>query len=147
MGMIVDEWLVPVTDGKFSCSLQHARSFTYTATVEEEKDYEFIRRTYLPDLILDYHNVLYYASHSLDRPSLLTQCMTVSIWVANTPHLTRSFTEAKRMTELMDALALSSKAIVLTDPKEDRVYENGQTLGIWRVSAPENDEADFEPRK
>ncbi|KAJ5291285.1 hypothetical protein N7478_000536 [Penicillium angulare] len=129
VGMVVDEWLVPVED------------------VEEEKDYEYIRRTYLPDLILDYHNVLYYASHSLDRPNLLTQCMTVSIWVANTPHLTRSFTEAKRMAELMDALALSSKAIVLTDPKEDRVYDNGQTLGIWRVHVPENEEAGFEPRK
>lgn len=109
---------------------------------DEERDYEHIRRTYLPDLILDYHNVLYYASHSLDKPSLLSQCMTVSIWVANTPHLTRSFTESKRMSELVDALALASKAMVLTDPKHDRVFENGQTLGIWRVTAPENEEGD-----
>ncbi|KAJ5728789.1 uncharacterized protein N7483_003297 [Penicillium malachiteum] len=129
VGLIVEEWLVKVDD------------------VDEEKDYGYIRRTYLPDLILDYHNVLYYASHSLDKPLLLTQCMTVAIWVANIPHLTRSFTEAKRMSELMDALALSSKAMVLTDPKEDRVYENGQTLGIWRVSGSEDDEAVFEPRK
>ncbi|KAJ5937803.1 hypothetical protein N7454_004145 [Penicillium verhagenii] len=129
VGMVVDEWLVKAEDA------------------EEESDYEHIRQTYLPDLILDYHNALYYASHSLEKPFLLAQCMTVSIWVASTPHLTRSFTESKRMSELMDALALSSKAMVLTDPKEDRVYENGQTLGIWRVSGPENDEAVFEPRK
>ncbi|KAJ5578085.1 uncharacterized protein N7459_007049 [Penicillium hispanicum] len=124
VGLVVDEWLVTSDDA------------------EEERDYEHIRRTYLPDLILDYHNVLYYASHSLDKPSLLSQCMTVSIWVANTPHLTRSFTESKRMSELVDALALASKAMVLTDPKHDRVFENGQTLGIWRVTAPENEEGD-----
>lgn len=45
------------------------------------------------------------------------------------------------MRELMDALALASKAMVLTDPKHDRVFENGQTLGIWRVSVPEGDES------
>ncbi|KAJ5627825.1 hypothetical protein N7490_010053 [Penicillium lividum] len=127
VGLVVEEWLVTATDA------------------EEESDYEYIRRTYLPDLILDYHNALYYASHSLEKPFLLTQCMNVSIWVASTPHLTRSFTASKRMAELMDALALSSKAMVLTDPKEDRVYDNGQTLGIWRVTAPDNDEAVFEP--
>ena len=68
--------------------------------------------------------------------------MTASVWVANTPHLTRSFTESKRMGELLDALALASKAMVLTDPKQDRVFENGQTLGIWRVTAPENENGD-----
>jgi nuclear pore complex protein Nup107 len=109
---------------------------------EEERDYEHIRQTYLPELILDYHNALYYASHSLDKPTLLTQCMTVSIWVATIPHLTRSFTNAQRMGELVDALALASKAMVLTDPKYDRTFENGQNLGIWRVSVPEGEESE-----
>lgn len=68
--------------------------------------------------------------------------MTVSIWVANVPHLTRSFIESKRMGELMEALALASKAMVLTDPAHDRALDNGQTLGIWRVSpAKESDES------
>ncbi|KAJ5180660.1 hypothetical protein N7492_003870 [Penicillium capsulatum] len=124
VGLLVEDWLVAADD------------------VEEEQDFEYIRRTYLPDLILDYHNVLYYASHSLDKPGLLSQCMTVSIWVANVAHLTRSFTESKRMGELMEALALASKAMVLTDPAHDRALDNGQTLGIWRVSPPqENDES------
>lgn len=47
------------------------------------------------------------------------------------------------MAELVDALALASKAMVLTDPKNDRTFENGQTLGIWRVSVPEGDESQF----
>lgn len=92
--------------------------------------------------MLDYHNVLYYASHCLDKPSLLSQCMTVAIWVSSIKHLTSSFTESKRMGELMEALALASKAMVLTDPAQDRVLDNGQTLGVWRVSpAKENDES------
>lgn len=48
------------------------------------------------------------------------------------------------MSELMDALALASKAMVLTDAEGgDRVSENGQTLGIWRVKVPEDDESDL----
>ncbi|KAJ5147374.1 hypothetical protein N7526_000726 [Penicillium atrosanguineum] len=126
VGLIVDEWL------------------STSINADEEQDYAYIRKTYLPELILDYHNALYYASHSLDKPTLLTQCMTVSIWVANVPHLTRAFTEAQRMAELMDALALASKAMVLTDSEGgDRVFENGQTLGIWRVKVPEDDESDL----
>lgn len=111
------------------------------ATADEERDYKHIRRTYLPEIILDYHNALYYASHSLDKPNLLTQCMTVSIWVANNPYLTTSFTEAQRMSELMDCLALAGKAMVLADPKNDQSFPNGQTLSIWRVDVSEDDEA------
>ncbi|KAJ5491171.1 hypothetical protein N7539_002738 [Penicillium diatomitis] len=123
VGLIVDEWL-----GK-------------SDEVDEERDFEYIRRTYLPELVLDYHNALYYASHALEKPNLLSQCMTVSIWVANNGHLTRSFTQAQRMSELVDCLALASKAMVLTDPKNDVTFPNGQTLGIWRVSVPEDDDA------
>ncbi|KAJ5682266.1 hypothetical protein N7462_005431 [Penicillium macrosclerotiorum] len=122
VGLVVDEWLPTSKDDT------------------EERDYAHIRRTYLPELLLDYHNALYYSSHSLDKPSLLTQCMTTSIWVANNAHLTRAFTEAQRMTEFMDCLALAAKAMVLTDPKHDRTFENGQTLGLWRVSVPEDEE-------
>ena len=88
--------------------------------------------------------MLYYASHALDEPNLLAQCMAVATWVANTPHITRSFTEAERMAELVDALALASKAMVLTDPKNDHVFDDGRTLGIWRVSASEEGEADLQ---
>ena len=133
---------LPLTMVSFpSCNLEEQWKLTILEQADEEKDYEHIRRTYLPDLILDYHNVLYYASYSLDKPGLLSQCMTVSIWIATIPHLTRSFTEAKRMGELMEALALASKAMVLTDPAHDRMNDRGQTLGIWRVSAPKEDES------
>ncbi|KAI2791248.1 hypothetical protein POX_c04105 [Penicillium oxalicum] len=122
VGLIVEEWLGKSDDA------------------DEERDFEHIRRTYLPEIVLDYHNALYYASHALEKPNLLSQCMTVSIWVANNAHLTRSFTEARRMSELVDCLALASKAMVLTDPKNDVTFPNGQTLGIWRVSVSEEDD-------
>lgn len=148
VGFIVDEWLVKSDNGKPSyshlpapcCFISYKTFILILATVDQERDYEHIRRTYLPEMILDYHNALYYASHSLDKPTLLTQCMTVSIWVANIPHLTHSFTEAQRMSELVDCLALASKAMVLTDPKNDHTFHNGQTLGIWRISVSEEDE-------
>lgn len=108
---------------------------------DEEQDYAHIRRTYLPELILDYHNALYYASNTLEQPELLTQCMVVATLVAKIPHLTRSFTEAQRMAELMDVLALAGKAMIITDPKHDAVQESGQTLGVWRVSVPDGDDA------
>lgn len=44
------------------------------------------------------------------------------------------------MSELVDCLALASKAMVLTDPKNDVTFPNGQTLGIWRVSVSEEDD-------
>lgn len=45
------------------------------------------------------------------------------------------------MSELMDCLALAAKAMVLADPKNDQSFQNGQTLSIWRVNVPEDDEA------
>lgn len=59
--------------------------------------------------------------------------MSVSIWAASKPHLTRSFTESGRMTELVEALALSSKAMVLINLSRDRHLDRGQLPGIWNV--------------
>ncbi|KAJ5902139.1 hypothetical protein N7495_002667 [Penicillium taxi] len=122
IAVMVDEWLLP------------------SENEEEERDYEHIRRTYVPDILLDYHNVLYYSSHTFEQPNLLSLCMTVAIWAASTPQVTKAFVDSQRMAELMDVLALSSKAMVLTDPKQDRVSEDGQTLALWRVSTAENDD-------
>src|SRR3954452_1057467 len=64
LGLVVsDDWLGTSTDA------------------DEEKDYDKIRTTYLPELVLDYHNAMHYASHCLERHDLLTQCMIVSVWV------------------------------------------------------------------
>lgn len=83
--------------------------------------------------------MVYFASFSLEKDHLLTQCMVVSIWVANYVHLTNAFTQAKRVSELMDALALSSKALVnrKTNPKFSRDEIN--QLRIWDVEVTEEE--------
>jgi nuclear pore complex protein Nup107 len=129
LGAVVsDDWLVTSTDA------------------DEEKDYDQIRTTYLPELVLDYHNAMHYASHCLERHDLLTQCMIVSVWVANFKHLTDAFTKSRRMAELVDALALSSKAMVnrnlefqLSNKKKDHHFEKGQELKIWDVEIPQKE--------
>ncbi|KAJ5082652.1 Nuclear pore protein [Penicillium argentinense] len=116
-------------------------------TAEEEEDYAYIRRTLLPELVLDYHTALYYAAETLEKPELLTQCMVVATLVAKIPHLTRSFVEAQRMAELMDSLALAGRAMVFTNSKQDVVKESGQTLGLWRVNVPEHGDAAMPQKK
>jgi nuclear pore complex protein Nup107 len=93
--------------------------------------------------MLDYHNAMYFASYCLEQNNLLTQCMVVSIWVANYEHVTLAFTQAKRVTELMDALALSSKALVnrnTTPAKSSKEnLERAQELKIWDVEVTEEE--------
>jgi nuclear pore complex protein Nup107 len=91
--------------------------------------------------VLDYHNAMYFASHCLEQNNLLTQCMVVSIWVANYEHVTLAFTQAKRVAELMDALALSSKALVNrnTTKSSKEACERGQELKIWDIEVTEEE--------
>jgi nuclear pore complex protein Nup107 len=72
--------------------------------------------------------------------------MNLSIWVATRPHLTRSFTESKRMAELVDALACSSKAMVVETATKDRHLESGQYPFIWKVQVREEDGDDAVPQ-
>lgn len=142
-GEVVGNWLVEAENSKrytfHQVSIHPADHF---CAADEEKDYEYIRRTYLPELLLNYHNALYYASYCLSKPNLLTQCMSLSIWVASKPHVTRSFTESRRMAELVDALALSAKAMVVTNLPRDRHLDQGQLPGIWNVGKADGDDGE-----
>lgn len=88
---------------------------------------------------------MYYASHTLERHDLLTACMVVSIWAANYEHITRAFTKSRRMAELVDVLALSSKALVIRDSNQRKssadhsTFEKGQEVKIWDVTIPEEE--------
>ncbi|CAG7955941.1 unnamed protein product [Penicillium olsonii] len=129
---VLEEWIGAVADEEWLPTSPDA---------EEEADFVHIRKTYLPELLLDYHNAMYFASFCLERNDLLTQCMIVSIWVANYEHITRAFTQAKRMGELMDALALSSKALVIrnTNPSKNSKDERARELSIWDVEITEEE--------
>ncbi|KAL4905953.1 hypothetical protein BDW74DRAFT_167585 [Aspergillus multicolor] len=104
----------------------------------EAAELEQIRTTYIPELFLEYHSALYYCAHIVSS-ELLVQCMNLAMQVAENPLLTRSFTAGKRMAELMDALALSSKAMVNTRAKPDARSAGGESLGLWAVNVSEED--------
>ena len=100
---------------------------------------EEIRQTYIPELFLDYHNALYYAAHVLSG-EILVQCMNLGMQVSENEHLTRSFIGAKRMRELVDALAVSSKAMVNTHSEPGKRLLGGEMLGVWNVQVESEEE-------
>ncbi|KAE8355571.1 107-domain-containing protein [Aspergillus coremiiformis] len=104
----------------------------------EQAELEEIRKTYIPEVFLDYHNALYYAGHVLNS-ELLVQCMNLAMQVSENEYLTSAFVASRRMAELVDALALSSKAMVNTRAKAGKTLLGGESLGIWHVDVPEED--------
>ncbi|KAE8325534.1 107-domain-containing protein [Aspergillus sergii] len=117
---LLDEWLMGAEDET------------------EQAELEEIRKTYIPELFLDYHNALYYAGHVLTS-ELLVQCMNLAMQVSENEYLTSAFVASRRMAELVDALALSSKAMVNTQAKPGKKLLGGESLGIWNVDVPEED--------
>ena len=111
-----------------------------TATIidTEAKELEFIRNTYLPEVTLAYHSALYYAGHNIGR-EILVQCMTLATVVSDSPTLTQSFVASGRMRELVDALALSSVAIMgAKDAKIKRKLPHRAHLDIWKIKPVED---------
>lgn len=99
----------------------------------EAEQLEYIRSTYLPEVFLYYHNALYFAGHSLSA-EYLVECVHLSTEIAGSPTLTSSFLSAGRMRELVDALALSSAALVKAPiPKNKRKLAHGARFDIWKI--------------
>ncbi|KAG8207090.1 Nuclear pore complex protein [Trichophyton interdigitale] len=108
----------------------------------EAKELAFIRSTYLPEIILAYHTALYYAGHILGR-EILAQCMTLATVVSSSAIITESFMASGRMGELVDALTLSSFAMMGTgQSKLKRKLPNGGTNDIWRIRPIKLDESE-----
>lgn len=108
----------------------------------EAKELAFIRSTYLPEIILAYHTALYYAGHILGR-EILAQCMTLATVVSSSATITESFMASGRMRELVDALTLSSFAMMGTGAsKLKRKLPNGGTNDIWKIRPLKLDETE-----
>ncbi|PYH99387.1 nuclear pore complex protein An-Nup84 [Aspergillus ellipticus CBS 707.79] len=105
----------------------------------ERAELDEIRNTYLPELFLEYHGAMYFSAHVLTS-ELLVQCMNLATQVSEVEHLTSSFVASRRMRELMDALAISSKAMVNTHAKPGLKLLGGESLGIWTPRAPEEEQ-------
>ncbi|OXV11182.1 hypothetical protein Egran_01057 [Elaphomyces granulatus] len=101
----------------------------------EAAELKFIRHTYLPEAILNYHHALYYASISLSR-DILAQCLNLSVTVSSSASLTDCFVSSGRIRELTDAFVTSSTRIVGTSnskSKSKKRLPQRARLDIWDI--------------
>jgi len=91
-----------------------------------------IRRWYLPEIILAYNSVLYFAGHAISR-SWLVECMSLAQVVATNSTLTDVFVESGRMRELVTAFALSSQALLHANEAGGKKGKRDTGIDIWQV--------------
>lgn len=98
-----------------------------------------IRIAYLPEVVLAYNSVLHFAGHAISREMLL-QCMELAAVVAaKGSDVAACFVSAGRMSELVDAFAITSKAILRANEQGSKANKgrkktvHGETLDLWTV--------------
>ena len=92
----------------------------------------FIRNHYLPECVLAYNSVLYFAGHTISR-SWLVECMNLAQVVATTQSLTNVFMESGRMRELVTAFAMSSQALLHANQAGGKKGKKDSGFDIWQV--------------
>lgn len=104
-----------------------------------------IRILYLPEMILAYISALYFASHALAKEHLLV-VMDLATQVADNEDLIGCFQETKRMTDLVDAFALASKAMLALNEekgsigvssmkgRKGKAKDNAKKMALWEIS-------------
>ncbi|KAF1937201.1 hypothetical protein EJ02DRAFT_438034 [Clathrospora elynae] len=107
---------------------------------QSQDDWE-LRKAYIPDIILAYLSVLQSASYFLQRDPAV-KAMEVAVQVADESNawVQKVLVEAGSMSELVDALACVSKAMLrLTEGKEKGSSKKrggrGETLRVWELGA------------
>lgn len=97
-----------------------------------------IREAYLPELVLAYNSALHCAGHLISRDNFIGS-LELGKSISTNDELIRCFTHAKRIRELVDSLALTSKAMLkLNEQKPHASKQRGKgpkTLGIWDIKA------------
>jgi nuclear pore complex protein Nup107 len=91
-----------------------------------------IRNFYVPECILAYNSVLYFAGHAISR-NWLVECMSLAQIVATTDSITEAFVESSRMKELVAAFALSSQALLRANEQGGRKGKRDEVFEIWQV--------------
>jgi nuclear pore complex protein Nup107 len=91
-----------------------------------------IRNHYLPECVLAYNSVLYFAGHIISR-TWLVECMNLAQLVATTDMLTEAFVQSSRMKELVTAFAMSSQALLHANEQGGRKGKRDGRLEIWQV--------------
>jgi hypothetical protein len=105
-----------------------------------------IRNHYLPECILAFDSVLYYAGHALSR-KYLVECMNLAQLVASSSTLTKAFVESKRMQELVTAFAVDSKALLHANEIDGgKKAKKDSGIDIWQIKGLSLNEAtDLDP--
>lgn len=121
----------PIFDDDFLCQPQDPK---------EAAMFQQIRNHYLPECILAYNAVLYFAGHGLSR-TWLVQCMELAQRVARNSNLTNAFVEGGRMRELVHAFAMDSQALLQANEQgKNRGKSSRKERGIdmWQVQWKED---------
>lgn len=91
-----------------------------------------IRNHYLPECVLAYNSVLYFAGHGISR-NWLVECMNLAQVVATNDTLTNAFVASSRMRELVRAFALSSQALLHANEVGSKKGKKDEAIEIWQV--------------
>ena len=100
-----------------------------------------IRFHYLPEVVLGYNSVLWFAGRAISR-TWLGNCMELANIIAATPSLTEAFVMAGRMRELVTALAMDSQNLLLANEQGSKKpgEKKAKALDMWTVHWKEMNE-------
>ena len=128
----IQELMSPLLDEDFLC---RPNDETEGAVLDD------IRNHYLPECILAFDSVLYYAGHALSR-KYLVECMNLAQLVASSSTLTKAFVESKRMQELVTAFAVDSKALLHANEIDGgKKTRKDSGIDIWQIKGLSLNEA------
>lgn len=142
---LLNDWLLhPMTgtllpsDDLLSCLCTNVSVFG-NDTDNEASELAEIRTAYLPEVVLAYNSVLHFAGHAISREMLL-QCMQLAAVVAaQDSDVAACFNSAGRMSELVDAFAITSKSILKANEQGSKTSkgrkksQHGETLELWTI--------------
>lgn len=101
---------------------------------QEGRSLHLIRLHYLPEVVLAYNSSLLMAGHAVSRQSLV-KCMELANTVAASPSLLSTCVEARRMREIVSALAMSSQVLLRANETGNRKSTEKKVKGfdMWSV--------------
>lgn len=110
--------------------------------IEGDEELAQLRQTFLPETTLAYVSALHFAGTGLSRDNLL-ECMELAAVIAErNSDLAKSFVEAKRMKELVEAFAAASRALAITTGEKrsvgsssKKLREMGWSRDLWSIKS------------
>lgn len=117
------------------------RKLTDHITEVEAEALAKIRKAYLPEVLLAYVSVLHFAGHAISRDMLLKSMEFAASVAAQGSDIAACFVSAGRIHELVDALAITSKAILKANEQGSKVNKgrkkgsHGESLNLWTVKS------------